>query len=481
MDMLRSANLAKALMVQGSDVTTWVRWHQAAPDARPFPTWHAFGSQFWEWNREFEGPGFLQPPLIWRRKEYPAAPGQEYHGLAEWFLKGLPSEPPLPAPVPELCGVPTEDSRGGLTLDGQSEIEPEPMIMTMIVSKSTMSTLIADIDTLPIGDGTAYRLQATSIVDIKGIEDGENGRMVIFENVGDELIRFLHENNDVDPEFRIIAIDGEAARLYPGMAFWCQYDGTSERWREINTVPFVSQKGDLLTHNDDGPSVLRTSGTDGNVLTEDSGEPTGLAWKPAPGFKDYWYYPPGKVNRWIVAGQTGTKIYTGTFVEGNRIYAMPLPRPRGFNCERMGFRIIDPPSGGPGHFMVLGIYDNLSDANCYPKNLLAQTDEFSIDSADAFDVALREPVDLPGGLYWLVCHLSGEAQTCGIFDGAEVAEFSIYGILGYPSVSSTVPGVGWSVAESYGEELPTDFPSGGAVIEISDGPHIPAIWASMDG
>jgi len=144
-DMLRSANLAKARLVEGSEVTTWVRWFRAAPEALPFPHWSAFGSSYWEWNKEFEGPGMLDPPLIWRRSQYPAPPGLHYHGQAAHFLHGLPTVPALPPPLAEVCGEPVNDPRGGVVIGGESEIESEEIIVTLIVSKDTLTTLTGSV------------------------------------------------------------------------------------------------------------------------------------------------------------------------------------------------------------------------------------------------------------------------------------------------------------------------------------------------
>lgn len=92
MDVLRSAHVTRARVGSDNGREAELRWYKCAPGAKAFPAFHAFGSPVWEpfpdeWT---QGPGVYLEPLRWVTSRLEAPPGTEYHGRAEWYLKGIP-------------------------------------------------------------------------------------------------------------------------------------------------------------------------------------------------------------------------------------------------------------------------------------------------------------------------------------------------------------------------------------------------------
>ena len=118
MDILRSAHKTTAWVGSDNDTQVTLRWYKCAEGAKVFPHFHAFGSPVWETRPEewTEGPGVELEPLEWATSNYPAPPGQEFHGRKEWYEKGIPQEvldnpgphehePCPPLIVPDVCHI----------------------------------------------------------------------------------------------------------------------------------------------------------------------------------------------------------------------------------------------------------------------------------------------------------------------------------------------------------------------------------------
>lgn len=120
MDVLKSHDVTRTRLYRdGREI--WVRWYPAAPDAKTYPGWHAFGHPAWEeeWDRDtFRGPGCLYRGRRWRRKRYPAPPGLDYIGTPDDFEFGLESDAGMPPD--EQCGTCLLSSSGGVIVDGTS-------------------------------------------------------------------------------------------------------------------------------------------------------------------------------------------------------------------------------------------------------------------------------------------------------------------------------------------------------------------------
>lgn len=93
MDVLRSGHTTTARVGSDNQTSTTLKWYRCQPGAKAFPGFHAFGNPVWEphvddWTA---GPGVDWPPVKWSATAaaFPP-PGLEFHGLREWYEKGIP-------------------------------------------------------------------------------------------------------------------------------------------------------------------------------------------------------------------------------------------------------------------------------------------------------------------------------------------------------------------------------------------------------
>lgn len=453
----------------------WVRWYPTAPEAKPLGLWTAFGSSVWEIMRDatLDGRGEPFEGHLWRSSKFTPPPGVESHGEEEWWMEGVPDSAINAEPMTELCHTPVADSRGGILLGGSSEINQEEIDVSLYVQKSTVSTLTGSVADLDMGDGTAYRLASSGPITIDGMNPVANGRIVIIDNVGDYLIRFRHGNAGATAAHRFLAIDQDSIRVYPGYAGQFQYDGTSERWRELATVPFVREKGDLLTFGTDAPARLPVSPTEGHVLRAKPSAPVGMDWGPpsAPNVGDWWHWQPGAIagvpaQRWAVAGLGVGDIAANEAMSPDCLLALPLPRPRGGTIDKIGIKI-HAVSSDPGAVISLGLYSNLADGIAFPAARLAQAVDIDASVAGAVEITLDPAITLsPGALVWAVFLGSGFADV-GVIASATVPN-GLYPILGSGGPANEGIGIGWTVGWdssgmgpgewSYSDGLPATFP-----------------------
>lgn len=101
MDVLRSAHATNARVGSDNLTESKIRWYKCKPGAKAFPGFHAFGSPVWEPHPDewTQGPGVFAEPLTWTPKDIQAPPGTEFHGLKEWYERGIPQavfDKPLP-------------------------------------------------------------------------------------------------------------------------------------------------------------------------------------------------------------------------------------------------------------------------------------------------------------------------------------------------------------------------------------------------
>lgn len=490
-------------MVLDSGETFWVRWYPSAPGAKPYPDWHAFGSPIWEGGDpdDFVGPGALREPLIWRGKTYPAPPGQHFRGLPEWFADGLPSALRSIDPMDDLCGQVVIDPRGGMCVGGEAIISGEVPIVNLIVEKTTQSILTSNVNVLPIGEGVAYRLTATEPVTINGLSDPINGRLICLANVGNHLISLAHQALGPDPQFRILTIDQVACRLYPGFESWLQYDGESSRWREMNTVPLVSMKADLITHTGTEPSVLRSFDPDGHVLTKKADEPTGMKWQPPAGAQgqDWFYWCPGSygdvpVERWSVAGYGTGGLIANIDFPANTLVAMPLPRPRGGTIDRVAIQVQAVPGAG-ANVVMLGLYSNVGGGRLFPTSRLDMSGDLDVSSLGTVEWELDSPLTVAAGdVLWCVLLSSDGCSITAVT--SEVVHSGPFPGLGFKDPTRVNPGIGWTVGFDpsgmgdnqwpYDDGLPGSFPElpgldGTAVLEVGENAAAPAIFVHWSG
>lgn len=135
MDYGRSSSIQRARLYRGSDRISLIRWYPAAPGAKVFPGWHAFGHPAWEDAEErdqFTGPGAFLSGQEWVGNRYPAPPGQHFHGPADWFLDGIPLEEFQDEFPVSTCGGPIAVGAGGVEVGGNSPFAT-PSILTCAV------------------------------------------------------------------------------------------------------------------------------------------------------------------------------------------------------------------------------------------------------------------------------------------------------------------------------------------------------------
>lgn len=291
-DCLRSFHVVPCRFREDSDELAWVRWYPCAPGAKPLPFPSAFGSAIWEsrtlWDNSDLGMRFPIPPgsakdpapYHWRRAAFPAPPGQHWHGPVEWFQRGVPADAPREyrrdwcgRPLMERPAEAVPSARG--TMIGYRR---HPVDFTL--DKVTPTIVSTQQDDYPLPSGGAFRLSSTVPVVFTGFANGFNSRVVVIENVGAAFFQIANQSSSSLAQNRVCCLDGIATRVWPGYSAWLQYDGISQCWRELQNVPLIQTKGDLITATDSGPSVLHAGPLPGAVLTQDEDEPTGLLWTP---------------------------------------------------------------------------------------------------------------------------------------------------------------------------------------------------------
>jgi len=508
-DALRSHHALTSVAYSDSGERVWLRWYPTVPEAKPLGLWTWSGDPVWEsggheWT---EGPGIDLPPNEWRRKRYPAPPGQHYHGQPEWFETGLPyAERAVTIPTAS-CGRPTVWGDGGIEVGGDGGMDGgsillgtggievggdglmsrgESPIVSLIVSKTTLAIGDPTVDDLPLGDGTCYRLTESAASDITGLDDGANGRLVVLENVGSHLVRIMHQDGASAAENRVITIDLVAIRLYPGMAAWLQYDGTSERWREIATVPFVSEKGDLLTHSGTRPARIAVSGNDGYVLTEDSAQDVGIKWAPPFVLKPLYCYFPALISsesygRWVVAGHFSGALHGDQIFHPNQMYAVPIPVPckRVLDTAALKLVIVPPMTGAN---VRVGIYDS-SPLGAYPGTLLRDLGTVfqGFPGPGDQELDVDPPLELAAdAVYWAVIlsdvQWEGPA-TCSI----ALAQQTGFALVQFGSAGDLNEAYGWLADQDFDDGLPASWPDpddvgGGVPLILDTDVSAPAVW-----
>lgn len=91
----------------------------------------------------------------------------------------------------------------------------------------------------PTGHDNAFtfRLSSDAVRNISGLAGGVNGRIVILDNVGANAIQLTHEDAGSTAANRFTFNSGQApVVLSAGEAMMLKYDGTSSRWRALNTA-----------------------------------------------------------------------------------------------------------------------------------------------------------------------------------------------------------------------------------------------------
>lgn len=488
MDMLRSYHLTRTRMTSDTGEEFWVRWYPCAPGALHYPDWHAFGSPVWEEDLEdnFEGPGCFHQPLCWRGSTYPAPPGQEHHGPAEWFEFGVPSHLLQPAIIADLCGRTAIDPRGGIGLSGDAVMMGVTVPTDFQLDKIDTPLSAGSLNNVDLGSGGVFRLNPNGPALITGFLAGANGRMIILENIGNDPIFLLHLNGASDDPNRIICIDEFSCRLTPRFATWLQYDGASEKWREMSSVPIVRDKGDLITHTLTTATRLPVSPTPGDVLTADPGEDVGMKWAtPQSGGQGG-----GDLNYWRQAGSSRFGLehwYTTTYGSisnagpsppgQNKLLAVPFISPRAGTLEKIGLWVAS--AGSSSGLYLMGIYDSVSEDDLYPNNLLAVSEEH--DGSEAGAITSTIDLEIDGRkLYWLVYagnNQTGSGLTMNSWTTPPHWEWPLFGHILDTTFGAEPQPILIVAAHVYDSTLPDPFPGGGTLQEFENTPRIGVTYA----
>ena len=175
--------------------------------------------------------------------------------------------------------------------------------------------------------------------------------------------------------------------------------------------------------------------------------------------KDLNYYRQvgtARFNRWYFGGVQDSTALSSTTPVANTMYAMPF-----FNLSERTINNIAFNVTGLGVLSNCrcGIYDNVSDIDLYPNNLIVDGGGFATTAATgvkntAVDIKLSANT-----LYWFVVLANGTsvAPVRGVLIPGS------YPIFGTDSALATTQGVGVKVAQTYGA-LPSTFTAGGTVI-----------------
>ncbi|MFO0702897.1 MAG: hypothetical protein U0514_03505 [Candidatus Andersenbacteria bacterium] len=167
------------------------------------------------------------------------------------------------------------------------------------------------------------------------------------------------------------------------------------------------------------------------------------------------------LNRWYTSPITGTATTVGTPAV-NTLIAIPFVVSKVTTIDQMAINVT---TLGASSTPRVGIYaDN---GNMYPGVLIDDAGTQSGASTGVKTYTTGLPVTLDPGLYWLAYVTNATAPAVRSF-----AVASMVPILGLGSGLGTAPGLGWTVAFTFGA-LPTPFTAGGTVLSAVP---IPAIF-----
>ena len=178
-----------------------------------------------------------------------------------------------------------------------------------------------------------------------------------------------------------------------------------------------------------------------------SGELNWFDWNPASLRACARISPIAPGDRWMIPGLVGSDPLATGAPSANILRAMPLVLTGAYSVNELALRVT---TGIAASSAWLGIY---SDVGIYPASLLASV---NVSTVSTGMIAGLVSGLLESGLYWLAV-VTSHAPTI-----RTIALSSCWPILGITGDVVT-PGVGWSVAHTFGV-LPATFPAGAAPI-----------------
>lgn len=190
-------------------------------------------------------------------------------------------------------------------------------------------------------------------------------------------------------------------------------------------------------------------------IHEMGGETNWFTWNPASLRACARIAPIAPGDAWMVSGMVGSDPLSTSGHTANILRAMPLVLTGTYNVNQIALRVT---TGVAASSAWLGIY---SDAGIYPASLLASV---NVSTVSTGMIAGLVSGLLASGLYWLAV-VTSHAPTVRTL--ALSSCWPILGIVG----DVTTPGVGWSVAHTFGA-LPAVFPAGAVPIVAAPVPAI---------
>lgn len=245
--------------------------------------------------------------------------------------------------------------------------------------------------------------------------------------------------------------------------------GASTAAAAFDNLAPTTTKGDIIVRTSTSNTRLPV-GADGQILSADSTEATGLKWisggGPGATQKEYFFFRQvgtTPIERWYYAGgsQSGSGTATNT-VSAGALLALPFVTTRSLVADRIACRVTTASSGSN---LRMGIYRATSDTNLYPNELLLDTGNIS-SATTGVKVATISQTLSENILYWFVLLTSAGITMQAMPSG------TLWAILGLDSGLNTVPGIGFETTITFGP-LPATYPAGASVRLNS--PSIPII------
>ena len=238
-----------------------------------------------------------------------------------------------------LMGVGTQTFNGAKTWAGSALFDGafEAHLTTDASSAGASVTL-----TLPTKTGIRFTGALTSIT---MIGPGSEGRVLYLINRTGGTFDLINETG-ASASSRIITGTGSDLAVDPDASVILYYDSTSSRWQVVGgsavgsssgLIPetIVTAKGDLIAATGNAAVDNLPIGTNGFILTADSGEATGMKWAANTGvvtsrnFIDNAQFRwsqrnstlancangEGNLDRWYMLGTTGNDLSNGRFTE----------------------------------------------------------------------------------------------------------------------------------------------------------------------
>lgn len=351
--------------------------------------------------------------------------------------------------------------------------------MTFTVKKHRYSVLSGMVNNFPLEPVESHQLFANPGTVITGFANGWQGRMGWIENVGPFAFLINHQDAGSLSFNRLINVCGQPQIVPPRATVQIQYDNADQRWRILNSLPCVSETGDIITIDEGEIHVLHTAGSsDGDVITRDSGQPGGIAWRPVGGAgaggRDLNYF------RQKVRSRYGTRWYVATYGDYNNYgpggpqsdfwFLHPFISPGGGVLDGMRVNVVGP--GSESDIWSLAIYDSVSKDDLFPNNLLVDMGIFTGDGGGS--ETMSEPLTLdPSTFYWLA--------FWGLFPSGTLSlslittpPFNVWPWAGVSeSLNPNTKFVYLKGSRDFDGEWPDPFPESGAVLtDDSDQPVI---------